>query len=133
MSTTLETTPFGKRITPELIQRICADIIRLVDPEKIVLFGSRAHGQIHEESDLDLFIVVDSPENNRIIARRIRRALYDYGVPMDLIVRHPEDVRRNLADWNPFYVYHLFEEGVILYERSRNADRGNTVPDGGTG
>ncbi|MBI3951469.1 MAG: nucleotidyltransferase domain-containing protein [Acidobacteria bacterium] len=80
-----------------LIEHICEDIIRLVDPEKIILFGSRAHGEIHEESDLDLFVVVDSPESNRHIARRIRRALYDYGVPIDLIVRHPEEVRRNLA------------------------------------
>lgn len=111
--------PFGKRITPELIEQICEDIIRLVDPEKIILFGSRAHGQIHEESDLDLFVVVDAPESNRAMARQIRRALYDYGVPIDLIVRHPEDVQRNLADQNPFYVYHVFEDGVILYERSR--------------
>ncbi|HXF05803.1 MAG TPA: nucleotidyltransferase domain-containing protein [Blastocatellia bacterium] len=121
--------PFGERITPELIQQICEDIIRLVDPEMIILFGSRAHGEIHEESDLDLFVIVDSRQSNRHIARQIRRALYDYGVPIDLIVRHPEEVRHNLADRNPFYVYHLFEDGVILYERSRDAVRGKIAPD----
>ena len=36
---------------------------------------------------------------------------------VDLIVRRPEEVERNVADGNPFYTQHILSEGEVLYER----------------
>ncbi len=45
------------KITPELIDYIVAKIVREIQPEKIILHGSYARGDFHEDSDLDLFII----------------------------------------------------------------------------
>jgi predicted nucleotidyltransferase len=107
-----------KQITPELITYIVEKIARAVAPERIVLFGSFARGETTEASDLDLFIVQDSHESNRAVRRQIEALLWGRLFGLDLIVRRPEEVARNVSDGNPFYTQHLFDEGKVLYERS---------------
>ena len=106
-----------EQITPELITYIVEKIVRAVAPERIVLFGSHARGEATDDSDLDLFIVQDSHISNRVIRRQIEALLWGRRFGLDLIVRRPEEVARNVMDSNPFYTQHLFSEGKILYER----------------
>ena len=60
------------------------------DTEAIYLFGSYAYGQPHEDSDLDIYVVVpDSVEKNPLdVGVDIRMRLYDTDMhmPMDLMV-----------------------------------------------
>jgi uncharacterized protein len=106
-----------RRITPELIDYIVDKIVRTVRPRQVILFGSHARGQATEASDLDLFVVQDGGVPNRQVRREIERLLWGRLFGVDLIVREPEDVARNLADRNPFYTHHIFGEGQVLYER----------------
>ena len=76
------------------------------------LLESAAHA-----SDLDLFIIQDSEMSNREMRRRIEYLLWGRRFGVDLIVRRPEEVERNVADGNPFYTHHILEEGQVLYER----------------
>lgn len=112
-------------ITPEIIAYIVEKITREISPKQIILFGSRAHGNARENSDLDLFVVQDSKISNREIRRRIERLLRGRGFGVDLIVRTPQEVESNLADNNPFYTRHIFREGRILYERSEKNTSAN--------
>jgi len=107
------------RITPELIEYIVQKIVDRFDPHQIILFGSHARGDATPDSDLDLFIVQSSQESNRQVRRELDLYLAGRNFPLDLIVRKPEEVALNLEDRNPFYIYHLFEEGQLLYERAR--------------
>jgi predicted nucleotidyltransferase len=77
-----------KDVARERIAHLCERIVEAVQPRQIVLFGSHAQEEARPGSDVDL------------------------------LVRTPEDVARNLADRNPFYTRHIFEEGTTLYERS---------------
>jgi len=45
-----------EEITPELINYIVEKIVREIQPEKVILFGSYARGDFNRDSDLDLFI-----------------------------------------------------------------------------
>ena len=45
-----------RRITPELINYIVEKLVREIQPEKIILFGSYARGDFDRDSDLDLFL-----------------------------------------------------------------------------
>ncbi len=36
---------------------------------------------------------------------------------MDVLVRTVEEVERNVADHNPFYIHHILTQGKVLYER----------------
>ncbi|MCA9963799.1 MAG: nucleotidyltransferase domain-containing protein [Anaerolineales bacterium] len=106
-----------RKITPSLIDYIVEKIVNHVSPEKIILFGSFARGQANEGSDLDLFIVLDSPVSNREMRRHIDMLLWGRRFGVDLIVRKPEEIARNLADNNPFYTQHILAEGKVIYER----------------
>ncbi len=106
-----------KRVTPELIAYIVEKIAREVSPQRIIMFGSRARGEAVDDSDLDLFIIQDSQVPNRQVRRRIEYLLWGRMFGVDLIVRRPEEVARNVADGNPFYTRHILKEGRVLYER----------------
>ena len=92
-------------------------IVQAIDPQQIVLFGSHARGEARANSDVDLLVVHDTDQTNREVRRRIEQLFLDRQFGLDLLVRTPEDVRRNVADRNPFYTHDIFEEGRVLYER----------------
>ena len=92
-------------------------IVQAIDPQQIVLFGSHARGGARANSDVDLLVVHDTDQTNREVRRRIEQLFLDRRFGLDLLVRTPEDVRRNVADRNPFYTHDIFEEGRVLYER----------------
>jgi predicted nucleotidyltransferase len=106
-----------KQVTPELIAYVVEKIARGVAPRRIILFGSHARGEAAQMSDLDLFIVQDSGMSNREVRRQIEYLLWGRRFGVDLIVRRPEEVERNVDDGNPFYTRHVLGEGRVLYER----------------
>ena len=106
-----------RRVTPELITYIVERIVQSIAPQQIILFGSHARGDATPDSDLDLFIIQDSHTSNRAVRRQIERLLWGRRFGIDLIVRQPEEVARNVTDGNPFYTQHLLGEGRVLYER----------------
>jgi uncharacterized protein len=50
------------------------------------LFGSRARGEGRSDSDLDLLVIEPELKSRRAEFVRLRQALGDLGVPIDLIV-----------------------------------------------
>lgn len=106
-----------RRITPDLISYVARKIADGVRPRQIILFGSQARNEATESSDLDLLVVQDSQISNRAVRREIERLLWGRYFGLDLIVRTPEEIARNVADNNPFYTRHMLAEGKVLYER----------------
>src|SRR5262249_48885817 len=87
---------------------------RAFNPEKIVVFGSRAYGDPGPFSDLDLLVVMPfegSPLEQA--ARIISRINPEMGV--DLIVRTPAQVRERLAMQDQF-MREIIERGRVAYE-----------------
>jgi predicted nucleotidyltransferase len=84
-------------------------------PDQIILFGSYAYGRPHEESDVDLLVVM--PARNEI-DQAIRLSLaFDPPFPLDLIVRTPEHLRRDLDDGDCF-LREVVSRGKVLYEKA---------------
>ncbi len=106
-----------EKITPELIDYIVGKIVREIQPEKVILFGSYARGDFHQDSDLDLFIIKDSEESSRMLRRKVDSLLWGRRFAVDLIVRKPSEVEWNFRAKNPFYLYHIFKDGKVLYEK----------------
>lgn len=106
------------KITPNLVQYIVDKIVREIQPQKIILFGSYARGDFSGDSDLDLFILVgNNEESSRLIRRKIDALLWGRRFPIDLIVRNENEIERNYKAKNPFYIHHIFKEGKVLYEK----------------
>jgi len=109
----------GRSEIEDRLEHLRRQIVAAIDPQQIVLFGSHARGEAHPESDVDLLVVHDTNRANRDVRRQLERLFLDRRFGLDLVVRTPEDVERNLRDENPFYTRHIFDKGRVLHERSR--------------
>jgi predicted nucleotidyltransferase len=96
---------------------IVGRIVRLADPIRIVLFGSRARGRANADSDYDLLVVLDDVENRREARIQLRQQLLDVPVAIDLVVAPSAEVQR---DWRGVrgIVQWAAEDGRVVYERS---------------
>jgi predicted nucleotidyltransferase len=104
--------PVDARLLDEIVRRIRA----VGDPERIVLFGSRARGEARVESDLDLLIVEPSDRPRYRRAPRYLRALVGVFPAKDVVVWTPEEIAAWAAVPNAFITTAL-REGRVLYER----------------
>ena len=99
-------------VLAEIVRRLVA----AVDPDKIILFGSRARGDSRPGSDVDLLIVRDSTEKPHRRAIPAYRSLWGLGVPKDILWYTPEEVREWAGARN-HVVARALREGRVLYER----------------
>ena len=102
-----------KALNEEILQEIVRRVVEVAEPEKIILFGSAARDEIGPDSDLDL-LVIKACDHRRNTARKIRRALFGIGVPIDIIVAKPEDIERYKDSIGLIYRPAL-REGRVLY------------------
>lgn len=104
--------PHGK-VDDRIVQEAVRRIVEAVAPEKIILFGSAARGEMTRDSDLD-FLVVKGGVSRRETQRRIREQLRGIGVPVDVIVVTPEDVERD-RDTIGLIIRPALREGRVVY------------------
>jgi predicted nucleotidyltransferase len=75
-----------KAVDEALIDEIVRRVLSVASPDRIILFGSAAAGQMTGDSDVDLLIVEQEPKDERRESVRIGDALRGLGVPFDVIV-----------------------------------------------
>ena len=74
---------------------VAAMVDRLVSefrPKRIILFGSRARGDAHQRSDVDLLVVVPDPTDTNEAALQMRSRLRDLSVAKDILVTTPAEI-----------------------------------------
>ena len=104
------------RIEPAIMGEIVRRIVRLIHPEKIVLFGSHARGDSRLESDLDLLVIADSTEPRYRRAVPLYGALSDILVPMDILVYSPSEVKE-WSNVRQAFITTAVREGKVIYEK----------------
>jgi len=97
---------------PEAVQRI-AQTLR---PEKIILFGSYAHGTATPDSDVDLMVVMDTEAPSKERSWTVSRLLIPRPFPVDILVRTPQEIEGAVAKGD-FFIREILTEGKVLYER----------------
>ena len=95
----------------ELVRRILA----AAAPDRIILFGSAAGGNMNRDSDIDLLVVEPNPANTRQESVRIRRALGDVGYAIDVIVISTERFEETKNTFGGI-AYPAHKYGRVLYE-----------------
>jgi predicted nucleotidyltransferase len=102
-------------VSMRLIKSAAREIARRFQPQRIVLFGSHAYGRPNEHSDVDLLILM---KGRRVHDRAIHiREAIDFGFPVDLLVKSPEEFKRRIA-WGDFFLREIQKNGKVLYEAS---------------
>jgi predicted nucleotidyltransferase len=103
----------GANVPMRVIRQFARDVAERFQPDKIILFGSHACGIPHDDSDVDILVVM--PCRNAIDAAcRIDRA-FDPPFPLDLIVRSPNVMSSRLKEGDSF-LREIVAKGKVLYE-----------------
>jgi predicted nucleotidyltransferase len=92
-------------------------IVQQYDPDQVILFGSRARGTAHADSDVDMLVVMPVEGSKRAKQVEIRCILHDICVPKDIIVIRPEELARQ-RDIVGTVAWPAVREGKVLYARS---------------
>ena len=99
--------------------------LRAVGLEKLILFGSYAHGTPNDDSDIDLLVVTNGQtipqtfkEKNAIYQKFAGRiTAIQKKVPIDMIV-HTKAMHEKFIDMKSIFSRRIISEGKILYENS---------------
>ncbi len=97
-----------------LLDNIISRIVEVADPERIILFGSAARGDMKRHSDVDLLIVKEGVDTLDLM-RQIRRNLYGVGAAVDAIVVTPQAIER-YKDSHALIIKPALREGKVIYE-----------------
>lgn len=98
-----------RKILDDIIRRV----IEVAEPERIILFGSAARGDMSRHSDVDLLIVKEGGDAN--LRTRIYEKLYGVRVAVDAILVSPADVER-YKDSHALVIKPALQEGRVVYE-----------------
>jgi predicted nucleotidyltransferase len=103
-------------VTLEAIRELSSRIAQEFDPDRIILFGSYAHGAPSEDSDVDILVILPFQESNLRKSLEILNRV-NPRFPIDLLARRPDDTSRRYAEGDPL-IREVLERGKVLYERS---------------
>jgi len=96
----------------EIIKRIVEEI----NPDKIILFGSRAKGVGGKESDYDILVLKRGVAHKRKLAQKIYHKLFGVGASVDVIVETPDRFNKLKDKW--FLIYsEIARFGRVVYEK----------------
>jgi predicted nucleotidyltransferase len=102
-----------RSLPQEKLDQIIRRIVEVAQPEKIILFGSAARGEMGPHSDVDL-LVIKSGANRLDLTGQIYRNLHGVGEAVDIVVITPEDVER-YHNSHALVIAPALKEGKVVY------------------
>ena len=104
----------------EVIPEVMDYIIREMDPNMIILFGSCARGAVTEDSDIDLCVVLEEKIDGKQRAKLRSKFLLDMinltDYEVDLFICSQDEWDRKHRDLGTF-IGRIYKEGKVLYGR----------------
>lgn len=104
------------QVTETLLANVTQRIVQAFAPHQVILFGSYAYGKPHPNSDVDLFIIMDSEHTPHQRIMEVTAITQVPFLPMDILVRTPQEVSARLAIGD-FFIREILEKGRVLYRR----------------
>ncbi|MGA2608555.1 MAG: nucleotidyltransferase domain-containing protein [Terriglobia bacterium] len=100
----------------DLVGDIVRRIVETAQPDKIILFGSRARGDARPNSDFDILVIKESSEPRYRRSVPLYVALADVPAEVEVVVYTPEEI----DEWRQVsqaFVTTAVREGTTIYER----------------
>jgi predicted nucleotidyltransferase len=104
-------------ISETLISEIVKRVVDVARPQRIILFGSAATGQMNRDSDIDLLVLESAPRDTRKESVRIHQAVRGLGYPFDIIVMAVERFEES-KDVIGGIAYPANKYGKVIYEEA---------------
>ncbi|HVC96218.1 MAG TPA: nucleotidyltransferase domain-containing protein [Pirellulales bacterium] len=103
-----------RKLDPVALADIVARIVTVARPEKIVLFGSAARGQMGPNSDVDLLVIKSGRFDRGRLVEDIYMRMEGASEAVDIIIVTPEEVRQ-YADTPWLVIAPALSEGRVVY------------------
>jgi predicted nucleotidyltransferase len=107
---------------PAILADIVRRIVRAAKPEKIVLFGSAARGEMGPDSDYDVLVIKGGKYNHWRMLETIHRGLRGKDAAVDVVLATPEVIERYRHSFCLVYCPAM-EEGKVIYESNTLSSR----------
>ena len=99
----------------QAVQRLVSQIVAVIHPLRIIIFGSAARGEALPDSDLDVLVVMPDGTPRLKTAQELYRRIRGVGVPFDILVATPALIERHRD--NPGLIYGtVLREGRTVYD-----------------
>ena len=103
-----------RKLEPATLKDIVARIVKLASPERILLFGSAARGQMGPNSDVDLLVIKSGRFNRGKLTEEIYMGMEGAGEAVDVIIVTPEEVQQyGQTPW--LVIAPALREGKLVY------------------
>jgi len=114
MPGTSGTTRPGKRtVNLRILRDIIRRIVEAAHPDRIILFGSAARGEMGPNSDVDLLVIKGGKFNRWRVTTAIYRHLSGADAAVDVVVVTPEEVER-YRDTHCLVICPALKEGKVV-------------------
>ena len=117
----LEVSPYELALYMRLqARRMADDLAKLRPVEAVILFGGAARKAVHEDSDLDMIIVLNEPINGmrRAVLSEISRMELDYHIPIDPLILTEKDFLDNVYSDEGGIIYGVAEGFEVLLDKT---------------
>jgi predicted nucleotidyltransferase len=104
-------------LNDRILQQVTSSILEVANPKKIIVFGSYARKEADEDSDLDLLVIEQGEVDRGKEMVKIRNAIGDVGIGVDVIVCSEAYVNEWRHVRNTL-IHQALKEGKTLYEKS---------------
>lgn len=109
-------------VVAEMVERIAERF----EPLRVLLFGSRARGDAHERSDVDLLVVMPDGTDRHRAAVEMRRLLERAPRGKDIVVTTPDEIARRGHVYGTV-LREALREGVVVHEHAETAAEAHRV------
>ncbi|NLM61382.1 MAG: nucleotidyltransferase domain-containing protein [Clostridiales bacterium] len=95
-------------------EKVLEQLIRMVQPEKLILYGTKRDVATGTVKDIDVCLVAETPDKSTL-----ERELYlsiDSDVSFDIIIYRPVEWETLIEDHQSF-AHRILEKGTVVYER----------------
>jgi predicted nucleotidyltransferase len=100
--------------TKSNIREVVEQVVDLVHPLRIILFGSASRGETGRHADLDFLIVVQNNEETGRVTDRLNTDVRRREFPCDFLVVQSSVLERNRR--NPGLIYgDILDHGKVIY------------------
>lgn len=100
-----------KRQVVEHVRRYADAVLRDLDVDRIVLFGSYARGTARDDSDIDVAVIVDTlTEDWFTLATRLHKLTRDIDINIEPVLLQKASDRSG-------FLQHVLDTGEVVYQR----------------
>lgn len=102
-------------VTDQDIRDLAARIAAEFRPQRVILFGSHAYGIPHQDSDVDLLVVMPFEGSRIRKAGQVLGRVHPGTFAIDLLIRTPVEMKWRYEGGDPL-IREAIDRGVVLYE-----------------